>query len=658
MTTVAQALELAMRYHQAGDLQQAEQLYRQILQLDPLHADALHLLGLIAHQVGRNDLAIDYIRQALLLAPKFAEAHNNLGVALKEQGRLQEAAASYQEALRLKPDYAEAHNNLGVALKGQGQLLEATASYQEALRLRPDYAEALNNLGNVLTKQGQLAEAEARLRQALRLKPDYAEALSNLGAALKEQGKLAEAEASCQQALQLKPDYPEAHYNLAMTWLLQGDLDKGWPEYEWRRQCKDLVLTVPSFPGPDWDGSPLQGRTILVHREQGFGDMLQFIRYAPLLQYRGGKVFVVCHPALVQLLAQCPGIDRLIPQGSPLPPFDVYASLMSLPGLFRTTLATVPRNVPYLFADAGLTERWRQQLSTIGAFKIGISWQGNPRYHQDRWRSIPLFQFAPLARLEGVQLFSLQKGLGTEQLAPAADRCPVNDFGGKLDEGTGAFMDTAAVMKNLDLVVTSDTAIAHLAGGLGVPVWVALPVAPEWRWLLQREDSPWYPTMRLFRQSRWGDWEEVFERMAGEVQKLITNRPRRPSRQVLVEITPAELIDKITILEIKSERLTDPAKLVNVHMELAALLAVRAQVLEPSEQLRELTAELRAVNEGVWQSEDAIRVCERNGDFGPRFIELARSVYHQNDRRAALKRKINELLDARFQEEKSYEKYA
>ncbi len=550
MATIPETLAVALQYHQSGNLQQAGAIYRQILQADPNHAEALHLLGVVAGQERRPDLAIQYISQAirlrptdpdlhnnlgralndqgqlaeaaahyqeaLRLKPDFAEAHNNLGTVLQGQGRLAEAAAQYQEALRLKPDYAKAHYNLGSALQDQGQLAEAVAQYKEALRLKPDYAEAHNNLGIALQDQGQLAEAVAQYQEALRLKPDYAEAHLNLGNALKDQGQLTEAVAQYQEALRLKPDYAEAHWNRAMAWLLAGDFERGWPEFQWRWQCKDLISSKRSFSQPLWDGSSLAGRTILLHAEQGLGDTIQFIRYAPLVKRRGGTVVLECQPALLPLLQSCAGVDRLLAQGSSLPPFDVHAPLLSLPGILETTLSTIPAEAPYLFADANLDEHWRQELSHLQGFKIGIAWQGNPIHKKDKQRSIPLSVFEPLARLEGVRLFSLQKGTGSEELAQNAGRIPITDLGSRLE----TFMDTAAVLKNLDLVVACDTAVVHLAGALGIPVWVALPFAPDCRWLLDRDDSPWYPSIRLFRQKRWGNWDEVFQRIVQALKKL------------------------------------------------------------------------------------------------------------------------------------------
>jgi hypothetical protein len=304
-----------------------------------------------------------------------------------------------------------------------------------------------------------------------------------------------------------------------MAWLLGGHFERGWPEYEWRWRGNEAVFAP--LNQPLWDGSALEGRTILLHAEQGLGDTIQFIRYARLVRARGGTVVVACPTPLIQLLTGCAGIDQLIPQGSILPPFDVYAPLLSLPGILGTSLGSVPAEVPYLVADAELERHWREKLGPLRAFKIGIAWQGNPGYLGDSFRSIPLTHFATLARVEGVRLFSLQKGPGSEQLSALGDLFPVTDLGSQLDNATGAFVETAAVMKSLDLIITSDTAVAHLAGALGVPVWVALPAVPDWRWMLDRADSPWYPTMRLFRQTAWGQWESVFARLASAVSGWI-----------------------------------------------------------------------------------------------------------------------------------------
>ena len=471
-------------------------------------------------------------------------------------------------------------------------------------------------------EQGELDEAMAHFQQALQIEPYYAEAHNNLGIVLLEQGRTDESLTRFQEAIQLKSDYADAHFNRSATLLLMGHLKQGWPEYEWRSKRKEIAACP--FHQPVWDGAPLAGRTILLHSEQGMGDMMQFIRYAPLVQQYGGRVVFECYEPLIRLLGRCPGIDQIVSKGSVLPEFDVHAPLLSLPGILGTSLATIPASVPYIHADEELIAHWRRELGPSRAFKVGIAWQGNPKFPTDRWRSFRLAQFEPLARLDGVRLFSLQKGPGAEQIGEVADRFAIMDLGRTLDEATGAFMDTAAIMKNLDLVVTSDTSIAHLAGALGVPVWVALPSAPDWRWLLQREDSPWYPTMRLFRQTARGDWDGVFARMAATLQERVTAPVR--TKPIPIEIAPGELLDKITILEIKSARITDDTKLRHVREELSTLETARDRWLMWSEEVAVLVRELRAVNEQLWEIEDEIRLCERARDFGAVYRARPRCV--------------------------------
>jgi tetratricopeptide (TPR) repeat protein len=525
MATISEALAIAIQHHRADRLQAAEQIYRQILAVEPNHAHAWHLLGVIAHQVGKYEYAVEDIERAIGLNGTEAEFHNNLGGAYCALRRIPEAVACYRRALELKPDYAEAHYNLGNLLKEQGKLEEAAACYRRALELKPDYAEAHNNLGIALKDQGELEEAIGCYRRVLQLRPNDVEPHNNLGVALREQGKLDEAVACHRRALQLSPDDADAHWNQSLLSLLIGDFPRGWAEYEWR--WKTNQFTPRDFSQPLWDGRPLQGRTILLHAEQGFGDAIQFIRYAPLVKQAGARVLVECRKPLVRLLAGCRGVDALIGRGDDPPLFDVQAPLLSLPGIFRTSLGTIPVDVPYLFADPGLVAQWRQELGGIAGFKIGIAWQGNPKFSGDRGRSIPVGHFEPLASLPGTHFFSLQKGAGVEQLQDAAGRFPITEVGSRLED----FTDTAAVMMNLDLVVTSDTAVAHLAGALGVPVWVALRFIPDWRWLLERSDSPWYPTMRLFRQESQGDWQGVFRRIEAALDGQIASRAMPPNEE-------------------------------------------------------------------------------------------------------------------------------
>jgi tetratricopeptide (TPR) repeat protein len=636
-----------------GKLREAEASYCRAVALNPDSALTHFNLGNTLNDQNKRDEAVACYRQALRLNPADPRVYNNLGTALQELGKTDEAVASFREAIRLKPDYGRAHSNLGNAFREQGKLEEAVACCQQALRLEPDCAEAYNTLGATLVNQGKVDEALTRFQPALQLKPGYANAYHNLGAALLELGRTQEALQNFEEAVRLKPDYATARMSLGMVHLLLGNFERAWPDYEWRWRTKEFPPR--SFTQPRWDGKPLGGQTILLHAEQGLGDTLQFIRYAPLVKQRGGRVIVEVQPPLARIVAGCLGVDNVVAAGSPLPHFDVYAPLLSLPSIFKTTPATVPTDVPYVFADRALEEHWQKELGGIAGYKVGLNWQGNPQHKKDRQRSFPLALLAPLAQAPGVQLISIQQGPGVEQLTDVDARVAVVDPSRQTPQGADPFQITAAIMKNLDLVISSDTATAHLAGALGVPVWVALPFAPDWRWMLEREDSPWYPTMRLFRQQRPGDWQGVFDLMAGALGQHRT--PGRPIRTITVEVAPGELIDKITILEIKRERMSDEKKVRNVRRELEVLEDARAHAVPGSAELTRLTADLKAANKALWDIEDAIRHCERAQDFGPRFIELARSVYRTNDRRAALKREINELLGARFLEEKSYEKY-
>ena len=489
-------------------------------------------LGLALASQAKLDAAVTHFRQALRLNSKYAEAHNNLGTALRSQRKQEEAIKCFRQALRCSPAFADAHYNLGNALKDMAQWDEAADQYRQALRLKPGSANAHNNLAIVLQNQDRLLDAASHYREALKLNPRHAEATRNLGTILQNDGKLEDALALYQQAIGIRPDFTEAHHDLAMLWLLQGKFDKGWAEYESRRMLPQSGRR--RFPQPLWDGSDLGGRTILLHAEQGLGDTLHFIRYTRLVKQHGGQVVVECQPPLERLLTKVAGIDLLVPRGATLPSFDVHAPLLSLPNIFKTAIGTILNDVPYLHADDKLVEAWRGELNASRqTFRVGIAWQGNAAFRGDKRRSIALASFAPLSMVPGVSLISLQKGPGTAQLTALGKQFPVVDLGSGVDETAGAFMDTAAIMKHLDLVICSDSAIAHLAGGLGVPVWVALPTVPDWRWLLEREDSPWYPTMRLFRQKELGCWENVFERMADELKQINQHVP--PQRNAAIK---------------------------------------------------------------------------------------------------------------------------
>jgi tetratricopeptide (TPR) repeat protein len=481
MAVTDDMLTLAVNYHRQGALALAEQLYQQILNIDPDHADALQLRGALAHQQGRHAEAWHYLRHAIRVDATQAHFHNNLASTCKELGRLDEARAECYRALSLNPRYASPNNNLGNIWYALGLLDEARGSYTQAVRLDPTYGVAHNNLGRVAYAQGRLKEAEACYHRALELQPDLAGARCNLG----------------------------------MLHLVQGDFARGWQEYEARWQS---FCVLPPMPVPPWDGSDPAGRTLLLYAEQGLGDGIQFSRYAALVQRLGARVVLAAPPELHELLATCPGVERVtsIPP-APVGPCDAYVPSLSLPRLLGTTLDTVPANIPYLFPPGERVAFWKQELSALSGFKVGICWAGNPVNPADRQRSTTLARLEPLTRVPGVCLLSLQKGPGSDQLKALAGEWKLTDLGSRLTTWT----DTAALLPALDLVITVDTGVAHLAGALGVPAWVALPRGPDFRWLLDRADSPWYPSLRLFRQEKAGDWEPVFDRIAASLQEFL-----------------------------------------------------------------------------------------------------------------------------------------
>jgi tetratricopeptide (TPR) repeat protein len=506
---------LANAFREQGNFAGAVIHFQHAVELRPNYAEGYNNLGLALREEGRVDEAILAMQRSVQCRPNYGKAHHNLGLALQDKGYLDAAIASYRRALQLIPDSVETLLSLGGALRETKKIDEALTVLAEAQRLKPDSADAYNSLGNTLMEYDQFAEAETAFREAIRL-PDPPNNLANL---LGRIGRHTEALAEYAEAIRLRPDFAEAHTNRSFIWLLLGNYAQGWQEYEWRWRCKKTP-SVSSFDRPVWDGSDLAGRTILLQEEQGLGDTIQFIRYAQLVKARGGRVLVHCQAALIPLLAGCPGIDGIVDKNSAPPPFDVRVPLMSLPRLFGTELASIPGGVPYLAVNADHAAGWQDQLAAVRGFRIGITWQGNPMHPGDRFRSVPLLRFAGLAALPGVALVSLQQGTGTEQVATLGGAFPLT----VLQEPAGGertLVDTAAIMKGLDLVITVDTAIAHLGGALGVPTWVPISFAPDWRWLLDRADSPWYPTIRLFRQEDFGQWAPVFERMADEVRALV-----------------------------------------------------------------------------------------------------------------------------------------
>jgi Flp pilus assembly protein TadD len=486
---------------------------------DPASADRCRLAAVALQKQGRIDDAISLYLRGLAWSPFDAAGYRCLGTAYKSRGKLDLAVICFRKALELCPSFPEAWNNLGNTLSELNDVEGAAECFRRAFTVQPDFAGAHFNYGQALARLGRFDEAIAAYQRAIALAPRSAEFYNGLGIALFDCQRVDEALAAYDRAIAIRPDLASARYNRSLAWLLQGDFQRGWPEYEWR--WKHSAASVPSFPQPRWDGRCLPDGTILLVAEQGIGDTLQFVRYASLVKERVGTVILLCQKPLRLLLKSVPCVDRLICEGDPIPQCDCWCPLLSLPLFFTPTVDDVPRMIPYLAADETLVRFWQWRMQHVDGFRVGINWQGNPAFLKDRFRSIPLAAFEPLAKIPGVRLISLQKGPGSEQLQQQSAKVPVIDLGLKLDEIHGPFLDTAAILRCLDLVVTSDTSLAHLAGAMGIETWVAVPSVPEWRWLLGREETPWYPTLRLFRQSHAGVWSDVFTRIAAALRKRI-----------------------------------------------------------------------------------------------------------------------------------------
>ena len=523
--------EAGLEHHRAGRLSEADAIYCALIAVDPDHIDALHFAGVIAYQRGQHAQAAALIEAALERNPANAPAQNNLGNALAAQGLMERAVACYREAVRLAPGYLDAYVNLGAKLKAQGMLDEAAAAYRSALALAPSHATALSNLGAILNEQAKPLEALALCEQAVAVKPDLAEAHNNLGNALQSLGRREDAERSFRRALELKPDMASASLNYGFSRLLRGDYASGLALLEKRFEASvslpvhfGLRNLVTEFDAARrWRGQGAAGRgqpakgTLLVWSDQGLGDSLMTLRYLPLLKRRGfARIVVYGEPALLRVFRAVPGVDHVISKQDPVPAgvFDWHCPNMSLPLAFGTRVDSIPRGVPYLRVPEELNLRWKERFAGVTPRRVGLAWAGTRMNPKNAVRSVRLEQFASLFKIERINFISLQKGDGSEELTGAPGRI--------LDcmSECGDLLDTAALVNQLDLVITVDTAVAHLAGALGKPVWMLNRYESEWRWMLEREDSPWYPTLRLFRQHQAGDWDAPIARIAAALAAI------------------------------------------------------------------------------------------------------------------------------------------
>ena len=505
-----------------GRLKEAFADLGQWVNLSRDRAEPYFTRGAVLLNLKRFEEAVADFSRAIAIKPDYAEALSNRGVALGELERRDEALADFNLAISLKSDHAEAYTNRGAVLAALKRYDEAMADQNRAIELNSAYAEAFGNRGILLTQMERFDEAIENQNRAIALNPQYADAYFNRGAAFAIIERFEEAEADYDRVIAIDPQNAPAHWNKALGKLLAGDMAAGWPAYEWRFKTKDhkphSIFSHPHLSSLE----EARGKTVLVYWEQGLGDVIQFCRYIPLLAEAGARVLFAPQPKLRKLLSSLegPSVMLVSPEDQTLR-FDVQTPLLSLPYLFRTIVETIPSGAPYLFAEPARVDRWAKHIGGSG-FRIGICWKGNPTYAGDARRSFSLLNFAALSQAPGVRLISLHKGEGEKDLSDLPSGMQVESLPADFDSGPDAFLDTAAIMQSLDLVITSDTSIAHLAGALGVPVWVALTRIPDFRWMMERPDCPWYPTMRLFRQKTEGDWPGVFKDIEAAVVERAT----------------------------------------------------------------------------------------------------------------------------------------
>lgn len=496
-----------MALHRAGDIDAAAAGYQAILDRFPNDADALHLLGRCRHQRRMNREAFELVGHAIAANPNAPEYHNTLGLILRSVDELDKAVRCFARALRLRPDYRDAQNYLALALSELRRYAEAETVLRHALAERPDDPVLLTGFGRLRLLADDVEVAIACFHDALKVSPEHVGALNNLGVALNLQGDVDGARTAFERALGIEPTHVDAHFNYAQLLLLEGRCADAWPHFEWRLRRRDYRR---QFMAPQWRGEPLDGRTVLVWCEQGLGDAIHFIRYAPMVAARGGRVIVECRTPLRRLIERVPGVAAVFEPGE-AKDYAVQVPIMSLPGIFGTTPETVPADVPYVPVPPA------SRIDGGGArLKVGLVWAGNPDNPRDRARSRKLAEFAPFAALDDIAFFSLQVGTGADDAPPPGlairNLMPV----------VKDFYDTAADMAGLDLIISVDSSSAHLAGAIGAPVWVLLDAVADWRWLTGRDDTRWYPTMRLFRRTR--GWPELIDEVAGALKHFTPQR--------------------------------------------------------------------------------------------------------------------------------------
>ena len=492
--------------------------YQQAIKLQPDYPEAYAQCGAIYRSCGDNQTAITYFDKAIACKPDFVTIHFNRGNALRDLKRFDDAVGSYDLAIALKPDYVEALLNRGNTLMELKRTDDAIDSFNAAIKYKPDYIEAYVNLGNALKDSGQLEAAVARYDEAIALAPNRADAWANRGNVLNSLNRQAAAIDSFDRAIALDPQLADAYWNKSLALLVSGDFEHGLPLYEWRWQIGAFAGGKKDVPQPLWTGNEsLSGKTILLYSEQGFGDAIQFCRYAALVAARGARVILEVQPALSRLLKDLNGVDAIVSRGEPLPAFDYHCPLLSLPLAFDTRLDTIPASAGYLHVDSDIRARWAERLGPANKLRVGLVWSGSATHKNDHNRSLQLVSLLN-ALPDKFQYISLQKEIRDEDRQTLNRHPELLHLGDELQD----FADTAALCDLMDIVISVDTSVAHLSGAVGTATWVLLPYSPDWRWLLERSDSPWYPAMTLYRQPASGDWTIPLKQINDDLLRTLT----------------------------------------------------------------------------------------------------------------------------------------
>lgn len=611
-----------------SDPTQAASFYRQALAINRNYPQVHYNLGICLSHLGNDDQALASFNDALRLQASYAKAHLQRGIILKKQQKPFEALEALTHAVHHDKDSWDAYLQLGLAYRDISQFDDAIKNMQKSIALNPTNINALFELATTYHMIDNSPACLSLYKKVLTISPNNLSALYNYGFTLKKMGDIEQALAIYDRVIKKDPNYAQAHFSRSLAYLTLGDFEKGWAEYEWR--WKSYNETPNKYNSPLWDGSNPAGKTVLIYAEQGLGDTFQFIRYGQLLKQDGARVIALVQRPLKAIITLCPYLDTVITADDPVPAHDAHIALMSLPLLYKTRVDTVPDTIPYLHADEKLTTHWQQELAHDSSFKIGICWQGNANYRTQFLRqavaakSMQLQDFMPLAAIPGVRLYSIQKITGTDQVHIIDQQ--VHLFDESFDREHGRFMDTAAVIHNLDLVITIDTSIAHLAAGLGTPTWVLLPYPADWRWLLNTNDTPWYPNMRLFRQTTVGDWQTPMYTITTLLTPLVALSQQVRSGNA---INVADILDAYTLLQPR----TIPTVLLTQKKNICYENSALAQAL---------IAELVTINTDIWKLEQMLHQ-KPQSLFDNSFIQLAQKAYESATRKLHIKAQLNTL---------------